>query len=46
MSTTASQEKEKREKYVPEWVWEVLIFVTVSPAIVHALYSFAANPLA
>ena len=31
---------------VPTWIWEVLLLVTVTPALVHGILSVNALPLA
>jgi hypothetical protein len=37
MNARTSNKSERKEKLVPEWIWEVLLVLTVSPALVYAL---------
>jgi len=35
-----------RSWQVPDWVWEILLVVTVTPALVHAVLSLGTLPAA
>lgn len=45
MNSMSSKKERKTEKFVPEWIWEVLLVVGVTPAIVHAILTVNSLPI-
>jgi hypothetical protein len=46
MAANTPEKSDKKEGGVPEWIWEVLLIVTVTPALLYALAPLQALPVA
>jgi hypothetical protein len=45
MNSTSKRKIEQREKHIPDWIWELLIVVTVTPAIIYGIGSVSNFPI-
>jgi hypothetical protein len=45
MNKTNTEKQVKRDVGAPEWIWEVLIFLTITPGVVYGLLSIDNLPI-